>query len=88
VARCALSSISALALHFALQSQDGKGDRVAAFSTALDEFLRAILQALVFTDMDNSLVKSASEALYPLISTRRVSTDMMSHINLITYRFR
>ncbi|RKP09404.1 armadillo-type protein [Thamnocephalis sphaerospora] len=55
--------------------QDGKGAQMAAFATPLDGFLQSILQSLVFNDMDNGLIKSASEALYPLICTRRAKFE-------------
>ncbi|KAI9593610.1 armadillo-type protein [Syncephalis fuscata] len=80
VSRWALSSISTLALHYAHQRQAGQESEVAAFATSLGGFLQTILQCLVFKDMDPGLIKSASEALYPLICTQRPKFEELVQI--------
>jgi hypothetical protein len=83
VSQWALSSIRTLALHYALQRQEGHEEKVVAFAASLSDFLQAILQCLVFKDTDPGLIKSASEALYPLICTQRVSVYYIEIYNYL-----
>ncbi|KAI8050978.1 armadillo-type protein [Syncephalis plumigaleata] len=80
VSQWALSSIRTLALHYAHQRQEGHEEKVMAFAASLNDFLQAILQCLVFKDMDPGLIKSASEALYPLICTQRAKFEELVQI--------